>query len=788
MERKKVLHVAGSLAAFAVCVFVGVSLLTYSPDDLAEYHLPAPRTTHNACGLVGAHLAGFLIEGFGVCAWLLPLYGVAWGILNLLGRGTEQLVVRAAGAALLLASTSAFAHTVPGAPETMPGYGGVVGVALGTLLTTYFGTTGQWLLGFAVAAMALLMLSVDELLAPPVAWVARKVARGLAPRRKKRPRAKAKPQTAETQTSTRPAQEPATATATESPTEDLETESEPFDTGRPVTVGYLDHVSQDIGSVGADTEAPTEDSDVEDIPEPSREAETYILPPPSLLDEPRRVDHSQRQRHIEEQIEILERTLKEFGVGARVVHIDHGPVVTRYELALEAGTKLTKVTSLSDDLAIACKAPAVRIVAPIPGKSTVGVELPNPAKELVRMRDLIESEEFRRRDYTIPLFVGKDASGKPIIGDLTRMPHLLLAGATGSGKSVCINSIICSILMTQHPDDVRLILIDPKMVELSAYEEIPHLLTPVVTDIKRAAWILDWATRQMDERYDILASVGVRSIAAYNRLGEDEIRARLGEDVDYDRVPFRLPYIVIIIDELADLMMMSSKNIEASITRLAQKSRAVGLHAVLATQRPSVDVITGLIKSNLPTRISFKVTSKVDSRTILDRNGAEKLLGSGDMLFLAPGTSSLIRAQGTYLSDEEIARIVDFVKRQRKPKYSLNLDGAAVADDETAEELAGYSQDDLYEQACRIVLSTRRGSVSLLQRKLEIGYTRAARLIDMMAAEGIVGDYKGSKAREVIMSLEEWEQRRSGRRPVPQTADEVYRRLDAVAENDTAND
>jgi len=764
MERKKVLRVAGSLAAFAVCVFLGVSLFTYSPDDLPRYHLPAPRATHNACGVVGAHLAGFLVEGFGVCAWLLPLYAVAWGVLNLLGRGTEQLVVKAAGAALLLACVCAFAHTVRGAPETMPGYGGVVGVALGSLLTTYFGTAGQWLLGFAVAAMALLMLSVDQLLAPPVAWVAQKAARGLGTRGKRRGRQKPSERTADTQTRT--AEEPATATATEVPTEELETEAEPFDTGRPVTVGYLDHISQEVGS---EEEAPTEDSDVEEPP--TQTEQTYQLPPPSLLDEPDRVDTSQRQRYIEEQIEILERTLKEFGVGARVVHIDHGPVVTRYELSLEAGTKLTKVTSLSDDLAIACRAPAVRIVAPIPGKSTVGVELPNPAKELVRMRDLLDSEEFRRRDYTIPLFIGKDASGKAIVGDLT-------------------NSIICSILMTQHPDDVRLILIDPKMVELSAYEEIPHLLTPVVTDIKRAAWILDWATRQMDERYDILASVGVRSIGAYNRLGEEEIRARLGDDVDYDRVPFRLPYIVIIIDELADLMMMSSKNIEASITRLAQKSRAVGLHAVLATQRPSVDVITGLIKSNLPTRISFKVTSKVDSRTILDRNGAEKLLGSGDMLFLAPGTSSLVRAQGTFLSDEEIAGIVDFVKRQRKPRYSLNLDGTVSGDDETAEDLAGYSQDDLYEQACRIVLSTRRGSVSLLQRKLEIGYTRAARLIDMMAAEGIVGDYKGSKAREVIMSLEEWEQRRPGgrRQTVPQTAEEVYRRLDAVAENDTADD
>ncbi len=476
-----------------------------------------------------------------------------------------------------------------------------------------------------------------------------------------------------------------------------------------------------------------------------------------------------------------------------MVDIDQGPVVTRYELSLEAGTKLSKVTSLSDDLAIATKAPAVRIVAPIPGKSTVGVELPNMDKELVRMRELFESDSHRKRDYIIPLFLGKDASGKPIIADLTKMPHLLIAGATNSGKSVCINSIVASVLMIQHPDDVRLILIDPKMVELTAFAEIPHLLTPVVTDMKRATWILDWATRKMDERYDTLAAVGVRSIAAYNRLGEAEIRNRLGEDVDYDRMPFHLPYIVIIVDELADMMMLASKTIETSITRLAQKSRAVGLHIILATQRPSVDVITGLIKSNLPTRISFQVTSKVDSRTILDRNGAEKLLGSGDFLFLPPGSSNLLRAQGTFMSDEELHRIVDFVKRQAKPDFRLNLDGCTGGDDEEGDAAPGAEgggNDDLYEDACRIVLASGRGSVSLLQRKLEIGYTRAARLVDMMAAEGIVGDYKGSKAREVVTSLEDWEAKR-GKAPSPRppdSVDEHFERLDDAAEDDGDDD
>ena len=817
MRRYLVTRVVVSVLVLVGCAFAAVSLLTFHPEDLSIYSLPPSVSVRNGGGIVGAHLAAFLLEGLGVCAGLLVLLAAAWGVLNLLGRGLHQVAVRALGAVLLLVCACTFANTTSGVTTTMPGYGGSVGVALGTLVLRYFGGTGQWLLGVGLTLMALLMLSVDELIAPPVVWLGRAGKKGLMPllQRRKRPARATSAPKASTPRTAEPApafglaaavatpalEEAETADFTDPGEQTAETAAEPEDTGRPVTVGYLDRIKQTeretASEAAVEAEPPTEGSEADDAPTPARKrakpcTESYLLPPPSLLDEAVTLDEDVRTQHIQGQIETLERTLKEFGVGARVVHIDRGPVVTRYELTLDAGTKLTKLTSLSDDLAIASKAPAVRIVAPIPGKSTVGVELPNTAKELVRMRELVESEGYRKRECVIPLFLGKDASGKPIVVDITRMPHLLLAGATGSGKSVCINSIITSILMTQHPDDVRLILIDPKIVELTAFAEIPHLLTPVVTDMKRAAWILDWATRMMDERYDTLAAVGVRSIAAYNRLGEAEIRQRLGEDVDYDRIPFHLPYIIIIVDELADMMMLASKNIETSITRLAQKSRAVGLHVILATQRPSVDVITGLIKSNLPTRVSFQVTSKVDSRTILDRNGAEKLLGCGDMLFLPPGSSNLIRAQGTFLSDEEIHRVVDFVRRQRATDFKLNLDG--VASDtgcETAGDVEGYSGDDLYEDACRIVLASGRGSVSLLQRKLEIGYTRAARLVDMMAAEGIVGDYKGSKAREVVTTLEQWEAKRGitrSDRSGPPTVDEHYDNLDSVAENDSDDD
>jgi len=819
MRRDVLVRIIVSLVVLGACAFTVVSLATFDRVDLGAYQLPAATPVRNGGGLVGATLAAYLLESLGRCAGLVVGLAVLWSVLNLLGKGTEQVVTRSVGAVVLVASACTFANASGGPSDSMPGSGGAVGVALGGLVSSYFGHTGKWLLGVPITMMALLLLSVDELLAPPVIFVGRAGARGLRrllPARRPKPKARPRQEApaavavaAEARPATQAALEPETTDfeapatkATEADTdapaapaavaapmapemldtsetaETSEVEEKPVDTGRPVTVGYLERIKQTDREVAIEAEeddVPTkEHEDFDDGPPKSRaprrvQSATYVLPPAGLVDEGKPIDRSRRSQHLQEDIEVLERTLREFGVGARVVDIDQGPVVTRYELTLEPGTKLTKITSLSDDIAIATKAPAVRIVAPIPGKSTIGVELPNTDKELVRLRDLFNSPEYRNREFTLPLFLGKDASGKPIIGDLTKMPHLLIAGATGSGKSVCINSIIMSVLMTQHPDDVRLILIDPKVVELAAFAEIPHLLTPVVTDMKRAAWILDWATKTMDERYDILASVGVRSISAFNRLGEQEIRTRLGEDVDYDRFPFHLPYIVIIVDELADMMMMASKNIETSITRLAQKSRAVGLHIILATQRPSVDVITGLIKSNLPTRISFQVTSKVDSRTILDRNGADKLLGCGDLLFLSPGTSNLIRAQGTYVSDEEIHGVVEFIKRQRGQDFSLNLDGFVPAGDgeggEGGDGLGGG--DELYEQACRIVLASQRGSVSLLQRKLEIGYTRAARLIDLMAAEGIVGDYKGSKAREVVMGLDDWEGRRRNTAPPP---------------------
>ncbi|MEK6559783.1 MAG: DNA translocase FtsK, partial [Planctomycetota bacterium] len=437
-----------------------------------------------------------------------------------------------------------------------------------------------------------------------------------------------------------------------------------------------------------------------------------------------------------------------------VVEIERGPVITMYELELAPGTKVGKVVGLSDDLAIALKAPSVRIVAPLLGKSSIGVEVPNIQRKTVMLRELLDTAEGVREKMAIPILIGKDVAGNPVISDLASMPHLLIAGTTGSGKSVCLNSIILSILFLRHPSEVQLLLVDPKMVEFSSFREIPHLISPVVTDMKKAAAVLEWAVNKMEERYALLASVGVKHIYGYNRLGASEIKKRLNPEgnANLEDVPYYLPHIVIVVDELADLMMVASKEVETSVIRLSQKSRAVGIHLILATQRPSVDVITGLIKSNLPSRISFYVASKVDSRTILDQNGAEKLLGSGDMLFLPPGTSKLVRVQGAYVSDEEVKNVVEYLKGRSAPQFNPELKGW-----KRTSEKDDSVRDELYNEAVRIVLETQRGSVSLLQRRLEIGYSRAAKLIDLMAEDGIVGEYKGSQAREVFLTLEEWD-------------------------------
>jgi S-DNA-T family DNA segregation ATPase FtsK/SpoIIIE len=489
----------------------------------------------------------------------------------------------------------------------------------------------------------------------------------------------------------------------------------------------------------------------------------YELPSIELLLQSEDVNFEAQATEVRRKAKILEKTFLDFGFTVKVVEIETGPVIAQYEVELEAGLRLSKITGLADDLAIALRVPSVRIVAPIPGKNTVGIEVPNEQRQVVRLREVIEEANGKTKKMRIPLFLGKDVSGNALTVDLSTLPHLLIAGRTGTGKSVCLNAIISSILMTRRPDEVRMLMIDPKMVELSGYARLPHLMHPVVTDMRKAEAILAWAVEKMEERYALLARAGVRHISSYNQLGEEELMERLQPENEEERasIPQQLPFIVIVADEMADLMMTSGKEVEQHIIRLAQKSRAVGIHLILATQKPTVDVITGLIKSNLPARIAFQVASRTDSRVVLDEMGADKLLGNGDMLFLWPGTSTLLRGQGTYLSDEEINHIVDCCSRgeQNFVQELVNIQVKDPGGEESAAKPGGGLQkrDELYESAVDLVVREGRGSVSLLQRALGIGYGRAARLIDFMAEDGIVGQYNGSQAREILISPADWE-------------------------------
>lgn len=484
----------------------------------------------------------------------------------------------------------------------------------------------------------------------------------------------------------------------------------------------------------------------------------YEIPPIDILLRGESVNFEDQKRSALRNAEILERTYKEFGYNVKVVEIETGPTISQYEISLEPGLRLNKVTALTDDLAIALRVPSVRVVAPIPGKNTVGVEVPNDpeTRQLVRMRDVMEQAGDKLRKMNIPLFLGKDAVGAPMVADLAKLPHLLIAGRTGTGKSVCLNAIISSILMTRKPDEVRMLMIDPKMVELSGYGSLPHLMHPVVTDMRKAEAILAWAVEKMEQRYQLLAKSGVRHINSYNQLGEEELLERLKPQTEEERaeIPSNLPFIVIVADEMADLMMTAGKEVEQHIIRLAQKSRAVGIHLILATQKPTVDVITGLIKSNLPARLAFQVASKTDSRVVLDDNGADKLLGNGDMLFLWPGTSTLLRGQGTYLSDDEINSVTDACSTGEQnfvhELVNMKVEDKEAEGAETTEKVK--KRDELYQDAINVVVQEQRGSVSLLQRTLGIGYGRAARLIDYMEEDGIVGPYSGSKAREVLVT------------------------------------
>ncbi len=480
----------------------------------------------------------------------------------------------------------------------------------------------------------------------------------------------------------------------------------------------------------------------------------FRLPPITILDEPVKDANKVDKETILMTSKILEKKLFDFGIEGRVSEVRPGPVITMFEFEPAPGVKISRIASLSDDLAMALRAVSIRIVAPIPGKAAVGIEIPNASRESVFLREILEWSELKGGGAKLALALGKDIGGNSMISDLAKMPHLLVAGATGSGKSVSVNSMIMSILFRATPDDVKFLMVDPKMIELSIYDGIPHLLLPVVTDPKKASVALKWAVKEMERRYALLAELGVRNIDSYNKKIEKEGRKQIASTTDGETVRYheRLPYIVVIIDELADLMMVARKEVEESIARLAQMARASGIHLLIATQRPSVDVLTGVIKANFPTRISFQVSSKVDSRTILDTNGAETLLGNGDMLFLPPGTSKLTRIHGAYVSDREIRDVVSFLKKQGTPEYDeeiLKVKEEAGSSEEMMEDL-----DEKYDEAVSYVIEAGEASISKIQRKFKIGYNRAARIVEKMEEEGLLAHSDGTgRPREVLRKV-----------------------------------
>lgn len=506
---------------------------------------------------------------------------------------------------------------------------------------------------------------------------------------------------------------------------------------------------------------------------PQTDDKNYEFPPLTLLKEQVKGDAANSVEEHRQNAENLLRILGEFGVEVSLGEIHVGPVITRYEVVPAAGVRVEKISGLDKNIALGMRAQSVRILAPIPGKAAVGVEVPNQKPTPVGMREILESEDWAHAKAELPIALGKDVSGKPLVSDLTKMPHLLIAGATGSGKSVCINSIVASILYSKSPKDVRLIMVDPKVVELKVFNSLPHMLIPVVTEPKKVPAALKWLLGEMEQRYQIFAKVNVRNISGFNNRKKDkpaepppeqqgELAGVAPDDIE---IPERLPYIVAIVDELADLMMIAPAEIETSIARLAQLARAAGIHLIIATQRPSVNVITGVIKANLPSRIAFQVASQVDSRTILDGKGAETLIGRGDMLFTPPGTSRIVRAQGAFVADEEVGEIVEFLKKNGPPQYAQavqqQIDRAAREDDEDGDggESDGDLGDDedLFRQAFEVLKSSRRASTSMMQRRLRIGYNRAARIMDVMEDKGIVGPENGSSPREILVDLDTYQ-------------------------------
>jgi len=739
----------------AAGLFLLVALASFNADDLSFNTFSSENVIRNFGGRLGAQIADLLLQFFGVAAYLVPGACLVTAYRLLRFKELKLTVYKCFAFVGLMVSLSAlFAFNIEFTDllgQRIP-TGGAIGYKTASLLKGLLGVTGALLLLLPMLAASITIMSRFSFVLFADWWINalgdrwsryrekqalnRELLKDEKPKNKDRDKAE-------------PVIKPVTVAPTPSPATQTKRDKRDEEKSRPQQELF------DFAKSDGD----------------------FRTPPLSLLDPPQASSRKVDKEVLTMNARLLEKKLRDFGVEGEVVEICPGPVVTMYEFAPGPGIKVSRIAGLSDDLSMALQALSIRIVAPIPGKGVVGIELPNRDRDMVSLKEIFTSEEFQAGKHKLPLALGKDIAGIPLVTDLARMPHLLVAGATGSGKSVSINTMILSLLYTATPRNVRIIMVDPKMLELSVYDGIPHLLLPVVTNPKKASIAMRWAVEEMGRRYRLMADKGVRNIDSYNKALEREeketaenlardtvvveeveepagdeqaaIEAFLEKDEQLEHG--HLPYIVIVVDELADLMMVAGREIEESIARLAQMARAAGIHLILATQRPSVDVITGLIKANFPARISFQVSSKIDSRTILDCNGAESLLGAGDMLFLPPGTAKLQRSHGAFVSDAEVQRVVDFLKKQGKPVYDKSILEVKAGDDKGGngdEEL-----DDRYDDAVALVAEAKQASISMIQRRLRIGYNRAARIIEKMEQEGIVGPSDGtSKPREVFIN------------------------------------
>ena len=827
---------AAAFICLVAAAFVGVSLLDYSPLQVGLPFRSTAATARNMMGWIGADSVWVLLFSIGVSTWLLPvffgwmLYVSVRNAKHLTGSRSGAMAV----ACVSFAALAAMFCEPNWASDYFPyGYGGYIGrILYHRVLADALGPFGSGLILCSVYAGSLLLIFIrdigaefEKIFASFSAWRSRRaeykaalatqrraareaqvkqkpagttpptaapakgssaplpvgptgkkafvpkapddpLAKGIPPRQATPAEAPAKvpppppaPEPAPKAETKAPIPEKATGTRAQVATSGTATDT------RPLAVGAA-------GKVELNIVKPEEPKKPTKISLPQSDDANYQFPPLNLLKEQARPASGNSEEEHRQNAENLLRILSEFGVEVTLGEIHVGPVITRYEVVPAPGVRVEKIAGLDKNIALGMRAQSVRILAPIPGKAAVGVEVPNQHPTPVGMREVLESEDWSGMKSEIPIALGKDVSGKPLVSDLSKMPHLLIAGATGSGKSVCINSIVASILYSKSPKDLRLIMVDPKVVELKIFNTLPHMLIPVVTEPKKVPAALKWLLGEMEQRYQIFAKANVRNIVGFNgrkKGGKVELpppdpqAALAGVDPTTDdeiEIPDRLPYIVAIIDELADLMMVAPAEIETSIARLAQLARAAGIHLIIATQRPSVNVITGVIKANLPSRIAFQVASQVDSRTILDTKGADTLIGRGDMLFSPPGTSRLVRAQGAFVSDEEVQGMVEFLKRNGPPQYAQSvqqqIDRAAREEEEGEDGGDDDLGDDeeLYQQALDVLKSSKRASTSMLQRKLRIGYNRAARIMEIMEEKGIVGPENGSSPREILVDLD----------------------------------